>query len=98
MANTKSALKRARQSEKRRLLNKARKTRVKNIIKDVEEAIKNGSLEDALRLFSQAQKIILRTASKGTIHKNKAARKISRLHHKIKRAFNLYAPTQETTG
>ncbi len=86
MANHKSALKRMRQNEKRRLRNKARKTRVKNLIKAINKAIEEKSLETAQEKLRIAQKVIDRTAAKGTLHHRNAARKISRI---MKRVNNL---------
>jgi len=84
LANHKSALKRARQNEKKQLINKSRKSRIKNIIKDVENSIKNGSETEIMNNFVLAQKVIQKIAAKGTIHKNLGSRKISRLHLKVK--------------
>ena len=79
MANHKSALKRARQNEKRRLRNKSVKTRVKNIVKSVRLAVDEKSKEEALQELNNAKSIIDKAAKKGVIHKKTAARKISRL-------------------
>lgn len=79
MANHKSALKRAKQNEERRQRNRARKTRMKNVVKAVEQAIATNDKELAMSKLKEAVSIIDKTASKGVIHKNKAARKISRL-------------------
>ena len=79
MANHKSALKRARQNEERRQRNRARKTRMKNVVKAVEQAIATNDRDLALDRLKEAVSIIDKTASKGVIHRNKAARKISRL-------------------
>ncbi len=79
MANHPSALKRVRQNEKRALRNKARKTAVKTVAKKIEASVKENKPEDALAQFKEAQKMIAKTAAKGTFHKNTAARKISRL-------------------
>ena len=79
MANHKSALKRARQSEERRQRNRARKTRMKNVVKAVEQAIATNDRDLAVERLKEAVSIIDKTASKGVIHRNKAARKISRL-------------------
>ena len=80
MANHKSALKRARQNELSRLRNKAVKTRVKSIVKDVrfsvEESSSNGNVTAKL---IAAQTLIDKASKKGVIHKKTAARKISRL-------------------
>ncbi len=83
MANHKSALKRARQSEVRRLRNKTYKTKVKNAVKDVKVQIASGSTEQAAESLVNAVSIIQKTSSKGVIHKNKAARKISRLARQV---------------
>lgn len=83
MLRHKSAIKRARQSEKRRLRNRARKTRMKTAIKAVEAAMATKNPELVMEKLREAMSIIDKTASKGTIHKNKAARKISRLHQKV---------------
>lgn len=79
MANHKSAIKRAKQSEARRLRNRSRKTHMKNAIKGVMEAMASGSQENAVAELQKAISVIDRTAGKGTIHPNTASRKISRL-------------------
>ena len=79
MANHKSALKRARQNEIRRLRNKSVKTRVKSIVKDVRFSVSENAKEAALKKLETAKSNIDRAAQKGVIHKKTAARKISRL-------------------
>lgn len=79
MANHKSAYKRTRQNEMRRLRNKSVKTRVKTIVKDVRLTVNEISKEDALKKLDMAKSNIDRAAQKGVIHKNTASRKISRL-------------------
>ena len=79
MANHKSALKRARQNINRRTRNRSAKTRIKNIVKDVQVAVGENAKEAALEKLNAAKSIIDDTASKGIIHKNTAARRISRL-------------------
>jgi len=79
LANHKSALKRARQNELSRLRNKATKTRVKSIIKDVRSATQETSSGDAKTKLNAAQSLIDKASKKGVIHKKAAARKISRL-------------------
>lgn len=83
MANHKSAIKKMRQDEVRRLRNKAYRTRYKTVVKAVETAIKQGNIDAAKEAFQAAVSMIDRIASKGVIHKNKAARKKSRLAKKI---------------
>lgn len=82
MANHKSALKRAKQSNIKRIRNMAVKTRVKKIIKKVHLAVEENS-DDASSMFDKAKSIIDKAANKGVIHKNNAARKISRLSHSV---------------
>ena len=79
MANHKSALKRARQNEIRRLRNKSAKTRVKNIVKDLRLAVSEKTNETALEKLNTAKSIIDKAAKKGVIHERTASRKISRL-------------------
>ena len=79
MANHKSAIKRARQSEEQRVRNRSRKTRMKNVIRDLDEAIAGKSPEKAAEELKKAVSVIAKTASKGVVHKNTASRKISRL-------------------
>ncbi|MDX1708357.1 MAG: 30S ribosomal protein S20 [Desulfobacterales bacterium] len=79
MANHKSAEKRARQNEKRRLRNKAVKTRIKHITKNVRLASAEESKQDAMAKMKAAQSLIDKAVKKGVIHKKTAARKNSRL-------------------
>lgn len=83
MANHKSAIKRAKQNEIRRIRNKSYKTRVKSAVGEVRTAVGSSSADQARDKFAQAVSIIQKTASKGVIHKNKAARKISRLASQV---------------
>ncbi len=80
MANHKSAIKRARQNEKQRERNKMIKTRIKNVTKNVRLIVqKKEGREIALETLDNAKSVIDKAAKKGVIHKNTAARKISRL-------------------
>ena len=79
LANHKSAEKRARQNEKRRVRNKAAKTRIKHLTKEVRLASSEASKEEALDKLKAAQSIVDKALKKGVIHKKTAARKISRL-------------------
>jgi small subunit ribosomal protein S20 len=83
LANHKSALKRARQSEIRRIRNKSYKTTARNTIKGVRNAVNSNALEKAEEGFVKAVSVLQKTASKGVIHKNKAARQISRLARQV---------------
>ena len=83
MANHKSAIKRAKQSELRRIRNRSRRTRMKHVIKSLEEALTSRNVEEAQSRLKAAISVIDRTASKGVIHKNHASRRISRLTQKV---------------
>ncbi|ABN60575.1 MULTISPECIES: 30S ribosomal protein S20 [Shewanella] len=84
MANSKSAKKRALQSEKRRQHNASRRSMLRTYVKKVIAAIKAGDHKTAAEAFAVAQPIVDRMATKGLIHKNKAARQKARLNAKIK--------------
>ena len=79
MANHKSAIKRARQNELRRLRNKTTKTRIKSIVKDVRSSVGEASGEEKKVNLNAAQSVIDKASKKGVIHKRTASRKISRL-------------------
>ena len=79
MANHKSAVKRARQSDNRNARNRAVKTRVKNVTKNVRQIVAEGAQENAVTKLTEAQSVIAKAAKKGIIHKRTASRKISRL-------------------
>lgn len=83
MANHKSAEKRNRQSLVRRTRNRVNKSKMKTHIRKVEEAIVAGSAEQAQEALALAIPVIAKTASKGTIHKKNASRKISRLTRRV---------------
>jgi len=83
LANHKSALKRARQSEVKRINNKGYKTRVKKAVKEVRTAISDNSVDQAKKSFVKTVSIVQKAASKGVIHKKQASRKISRLATQI---------------
>jgi small subunit ribosomal protein S20 len=83
MAHSKSALKRIRQNEKRRLQNRSRRTRVRNVCKTVEKALASGQPDEARVLLPGALKILDQAVGWGILHKNTAARKKSRLSHNL---------------
>ncbi|MGA2894229.1 MAG: 30S ribosomal protein S20 [Xanthobacteraceae bacterium] len=83
MANTKSAKKAARQSARRTVVNKSRRTRVRSATRKVEEAIAAGDSTLALAAMADAEPAIIRAAQKGIVHRNAARRKVSRLVHRI---------------
>lgn len=83
MANHAQAEKRARQNVKRRDSNRLHKASMRTAIKKVRKAIKQGDRSEATRLLTQAVSRIQRTASRGAIHRNKAARTVSRLSRAV---------------
>ncbi|MBM3592140.1 MAG: 30S ribosomal protein S20 [Alphaproteobacteria bacterium] len=84
MANNASARKRIRQTEKRTARNKARKSRVRSFLRKVEEAVKSGDKAAAQEAFRAAQPEMQRAATKGVVHANTVARKLSRLSARVK--------------
>ena len=83
MANHKSAEKRNRQAQVRRLRNRINRSKMKTAIRSLNEAIESGSAEEAKAALKVAAPVIAKTASKGTIHKKNASRKISRLTKRV---------------
>lgn len=84
MANIKSAIKRARQNLKLRQHNASARSMYRTFVKNVVKAVETGDQEAARAAFLKAQPIIDKAATKGLIHKNKAARIKSRLSARIK--------------
>jgi small subunit ribosomal protein S20 len=83
MANTKSAKKAARQSARRAVINKSRRSRVRTALRKVEEAIAGGDRAKAMTAMAEAEPAIIRAAQKGLVHRNAARRKVSRLTQRI---------------
>lgn len=84
MANTAQARKRARQADKRHLLNQGQRSNMRTHVKKVVKAIADGNKEVATEAYKQATPVIDCSANQGLIHKNKAARHKSRLNAQIK--------------
>ncbi len=84
MANIPSARKRARQSEERRQRNKSRRTQMRTSMKKVLKAVKAGDHGEAQQAYRDATRIIDRTANRGAIHQNKAARHKARLNARVR--------------
>lgn len=84
MANSPSSKKRARQMVRRTEVNKARRSRMRTFIRKVEEAIASGDQTAAAEALRAAQPEIMRSVTKGVLHKNTASRKISRLAGRVK--------------
>ena len=85
MANHASAIKRNRQNSTRNARNNIRKTHVKTATKKTLEAVASADQNAAQTILKQAEKAISRVASKGTIHKRTASRKISQLARRVHR-------------
>jgi len=84
MANNSSARKRIRQTEKRTVRNKARKSRVRSFVRKLEEAIATGDKAVAREAFRAAQPELQRAVTKGSLHANTVSRKLSRLSARVK--------------
>jgi small subunit ribosomal protein S20 len=83
VANHKSALKRNRQNAVRRARNRANRTKMRNFIKLIDVAIEENSVENAQAALQAAVPVIMKMASKGTIKKETASRKVSRLTKRV---------------
>ena len=79
-----SAIKRTRRNARRTAINKSRVTRLRNALVKVEQAIAAGDRAKAMESFKAAQPDIHRSVTKGVLHKNTAARQLSRLNARIK--------------
>lgn len=88
MANTKSAKKAIRKIARRTQVNTSRRSRMRTYIRKVEEAIQGGDQKVAQDALQTAQPEIIRSAQKGILHKNTAARKVSRLAARVKAMSN----------
>ena len=84
MANTPQSEKRARQNERRYAVNKARRSRIRTFLRKVEEALASGNQEAATEARRAAQPELARGVTKGVLHKNTVARKMSRLSARVK--------------
>jgi small subunit ribosomal protein S20 len=83
VAHSLSAKKRVRQNDKRRTINRARKSQVKSQVKRLETALSEGNVDAASAQFQVVVKKLDKVASTSTMHKNTAARKKSRLAKKL---------------
>jgi small subunit ribosomal protein S20 len=84
MANTSSAKKATRVSARRTVINKNRTSEVRSSVRKVEEALKSGDRSAAEAALKAAEPKLMRGAQKGVLHKNAAARKVSRLAKRVK--------------
>jgi small subunit ribosomal protein S20 len=83
MANTTSAKKATRKIARRTIINKSRRTQMRGAVRIVEEAIKSGDRDGALKAMARAEPELMQAAQRNIIHKNNASRKVSRLAHQI---------------
>jgi small subunit ribosomal protein S20 len=83
MPNTKSAIRRVRRVKKQTQINRIRKSKYKNAIKQMEALLKSKEKEKAKKYFSKFQSILMQVAKSGVVSKKTAARKISRFSKKI---------------
>jgi small subunit ribosomal protein S20 len=85
MANNPGAKKAVRKIERRTAVNKARRSRVRTFLRRFEEAVAAGDAGQAKDAFVEAQSELMRAVSKGLVHKNTGARKVSRLHAQLRK-------------
>jgi small subunit ribosomal protein S20 len=83
MANTPQAKKRIRRNDRRATINRARVSRIRTYVKQVEAAIEAGDKATALAAITKVQPELMRGVAKGIVHKNTASRKFSRLTKRI---------------
>ena len=79
MPNHKSAEKRVRQSEKRRVINRGHRSKVRTYIKKMRAALDSGKSEEVQNVLPEVMSVIDKSVQKGVMHKNAAARYKSRL-------------------
>jgi small subunit ribosomal protein S20 len=84
MANIKSARKRARQAQARRVHNMSLRTAVRTAIKNAKKAIAGGDKAAAAGVLRESQRVIDRVVAKGVLHRNAGDRHKSRLSHALK--------------
>jgi small subunit ribosomal protein S20 len=92
MANTASAKKAIRVIARRTEVNKARRSRMRTFWRKVEEALKAGDAKAAFAALRDAESETMRAVSKGVVHKNAGARKVSRLSQRVKALMGAKRP------
>ncbi len=83
MPNTKSAIRRVRRVKKQTQINRIRKSKFRNAVKEMDSLIKSKNKDKAKKYFPKFQSILMQVAKSGIINKKTAARKISRISKKI---------------
>lgn len=86
MPNHKSAEKRVRQNERRRVINRSNRSRLRTAIKDLRGALASGSAKDTAALLPKTVSEIDKAVQKGVLHRNAAARHKSRLTARVNQA------------
>ena len=86
MANTQSAIKRIRSSERKRKTNQVHRSRARTYVRRTRQLIARGDLQEAEAMAQQAASALDKAAQKGIIHKNRAARSKSRLMKQLNQA------------
>ena len=84
MPNTKSAIRRVRRVKKQTRINRIRKSKYKNAIKQMELLLKSKDKAKVKKYFPKFQSILMQVAKSGVVNKKTASRKISKLSKKIK--------------
>ena len=83
MPNTKSAIRRVRRVKKQTQVNRIRKSKYKNAVKQMELLIKSKDKAKAKKYFSKFQSILMQVAKSGIVNKRTASRKISKISKRI---------------
>ena len=84
MPNTKAAIRRVRRVKKQTRVNRIRKSKFKNAIKEMDLLLKSQDKDKAKKYFAKFQSILMQVAKSGVVNKKTAARKISRVSKKLK--------------
>ncbi len=84
MANSASAKKTIRKIQRRTVVNRARRSRMRTFLRQVEDAIAAGDADAAKAALAAAEPEVMRAVSRGVLHKNTGARKISRLSRRVR--------------
>ncbi len=87
MPNTRQALKRMRRDARRRERNRYHLSRMRTYIRNFRRMVQEGKLKEAQEYLPEVVSVIYHTASKGVIHKNEAARRVSRLYTLLNKAL-----------
>ncbi len=95
MPNTRQALKRMRRDARRRLRNRYHLSRMRTYIRKFRKMVQEGRLEEAQKFLPEVVSVIYHTASKKVIHKNEAARRVSRLYKLLNKALQEKGLTEQ---